>query len=118
MKNDLNVILPPAGNYLSTNQPFHRRLLVGTPWQMAKLPYDLYCLHAMYNPWEVSRLIKDDPVRFSIVRDPLDQFVSLWDYQFLSMKYGVTLEDYVFANKSDPKFKDRKHIALGRNQVI
>lgn len=64
----------------------------------------MYCMHTIFDHAEVSTVMnatKGDfgVVYFSILRDPVDLFVSLWDYVGFSKMYNVTLEEYAFANK-------------------
>ena len=53
---------------------------------------------------------------FTILRDPVDVFVSLWDYYELAKKYGVSLDEYARREKVGD-LKDRLHKVHGRNEV-
>ncbi len=119
--------LPLRGNYLGRNYPFHRSALWGTPWESANLEYDIFCVHHVFNYNEASYVMgkggpgtQTKPIYFSILRDPVDQFVSLWDYAQLSSMYKVSLEDYALADKSaSVNLTDRSKISnLGRNQML
>jgi len=123
MKHELNVVLPKSGNYLGQKSPFKADLLRGTPWQIAGLHYNLFCLHNRWNGPEVDKLmgrIKNQrPIYFTILRDPVDLFISLWDYLQLSSKYGgISLEEYALSDKTG-RYKDRiGNSGFGRNQML
>ena len=78
----MNVVLPKSGNYLGQKSPFQANLLRGTPWQTAGLHYNLFCLHNRWNGPEVDKLMgrikNEKPIYFTILRDPVDLFISLW----------------------------------------
>ena len=82
LKHELNVVLPKSGNYLGQKLPFQANLLRGTPWQIAGLHYNLFCLHNRWNGPEVDKLMgrikNEKPIYFTILRDPVDLFISLW----------------------------------------
>ena len=118
-KHDMNAVLPVSGNYVGRYKPFHRAALVGTPWEAAGLEYDLYCLHGIWNFSQVDKLLGYEARYFSILRDPVELFISLWDYASLDKLYHCSLEEYAFANKTHGRFKDRIHMSnLGRNQML
>ena len=52
------MVLPPAGNYVGKYAPFHPRVLRGTPWERAGLPYDVYALHGIWNGTAVGEVMK------------------------------------------------------------
>ena len=57
---------------------------------------------------------------FSIIRDPIDLFTSLWDYAKLGDVYRMPLERYALSDKTG-SLADRKRIMLrhvGRNQML
>ena len=86
LKNELNVVLPKLGTNFGYIYPFTVDLLFGTPWQIAGLEYNLFCLHNRWNGAEVEKLFdqgknsQKKPIYFTILRDPIDLFISLWDY--------------------------------------
>lgn len=104
LKHELNVVLPKSGNYLGKKSLFSVDLLKGTPWQQAGLQYNLFCLHNRWNGAEVEKLFgrmkNQRPIYFTILRDPVELFVSLWDYLELGKKYGgISLEQYAMSDK-------------------
>ena len=95
-RRNLTMALPATGNYLGRYKPFHTSMLYGTPW--AEADFDVFCLHTIWNGDQVRRLMKA-PARkgvkfFSILRDPVELFRSLWDYAELETYFRVSLEDY------------------------
>ena len=54
---------------------------------------------------------------FTIIRDPLRLFISLWDYYELGNLYGMSLETYALSNKTGP-LEDRRFWDFGRNQLM
>ena len=61
LRDGLNVVMPPEGNYVGKYAPFHPRLLRGTPWERAGLPYDVYALHGIWNGSAVGEVMKSRP---------------------------------------------------------
>ncbi|TRY70384.1 hypothetical protein TCAL_08906 [Tigriopus californicus] len=115
---DLNVALPRVGNYVGRNRPFHRSVLWDTPWDAINMTYNFYCLHGIWNYDEVNLLMGPGTKYITILRDPIELFISMWDYVNFSKSYKVTLEEYALSNKTG-LLKDRKNVAhLGRNQML
>ena len=54
LKHDLNVVMPKSGNYLGKSH-FNADLLKGTPWEIAGMHYNIFCLHNKWNGPEVER---------------------------------------------------------------
>ena len=61
LRDGLNVVMPPEGNYVGKYDPFHPRVLRGTPWERAELPYDMYALHGIWNRSAVGEVMKSRP---------------------------------------------------------
>ena len=108
------------------NQPkeiaFHPSMIANTPWERAGLAYDVYGLHGIWNPATVRAVMERDPkgrgLYFSILRDPVELFSSLWDYVNLGKHYNMSLEAYALSDKTG-RLRDRslmKHV--GRNQML
>ncbi|TRY70382.1 hypothetical protein TCAL_08905 [Tigriopus californicus] len=115
---DLNVALPRVGNHVGRNRPFHRSVLWDTPWDAINMTYNFYCLHGIWNFDEVNLLMGPGTKYITILRDPIELFISMWDYVNFSKSYKVTLEEYALSNKTG-LLKDRKNVAhLGQNQML
>jgi hypothetical protein len=120
--NDLNIVLPMTGNYVGRYIPFNNAVLWGTPSEQANLQYDMYCLHGIWNYTGVNGIMnRGDGKRgfyFSILRDPIELFTSLWDYTKKSNLYGVSLETYALSPKVGKLADRRSNSNLGRNQML
>ena len=79
------------------------------------MTYDIFCLHNIWNFSEVNFIMggdKEGTVYFSILRDPVEQFISIWDYVGLSNDYlHISLEEYALVDKTEEMYKDRKKFA-------
>lgn len=70
--------------------------------------YSVFGLHTRWEHAHVKDLIGDqggDAKYFSIVRDPVDLFISMWDYYDFSTAFKMDLE--TFASKKSKAFKKR-----------
>ena len=109
LKHDLNVVLPERNywprNYLGKFYPprdfknqdhFKRDFLSNTIWEKAHLEYDMIYCHTRWNHSAVSKVLSDkgDVFYFSIVRDPIEQFRSFWDFYHIGRILNSTLEKY------------------------
>lgn len=77
-ENNLNVVIPKSGAYLSRKTLFQRSSLDSAPWR--NLSFDIFSLHNRWNNEEVIALLGEGTPAFTIVRDPVDVFVSLYYY--------------------------------------
>lgn len=102
LKENLNLALPLKFNYLSRTELFNRSAVLNTPW--GNLPVDIFTLHNRWNLPEVEALMGSSTFTFSIVRNPVDQFESLYTYMQLNVTYGMKLPKYIEV--------------LGKNQTI
>ncbi|EFX80928.1 hypothetical protein DAPPUDRAFT_303767 [Daphnia pulex] len=119
-KNHLNVVLPDSGNYLSTIDLFNHKSLANTKWK--DLPFDIFSLHNRWNRNEVMKVLDDEVPTFTIVRDPVEVFVSMFHYQDKFREfYGVKdIHDMVVKiqeNPSAPELNQRWMKYVGRNQM-
>ena len=129
VKQSLNVVLPEKGvkyelNFLEINFiniPYYKgnnidfnpkeALDFRRPLLQHGLDYSVFCLHVPegWNHTQVGGLIGDqgggNAKYFSILRDPVDLFVSIWDYFGFSRAYRMDLES--FATKTSNDFKER-----------
>ena len=70
--------------------------------------YSVFCLHTIWEHDRVKELIGDhggEAKYFSIVRDPVDLFISMWDYYDFSTAFKMNLE--TFATNTSNAFKMR-----------
>lgn len=116
-KEDLNVVAPLEGNHITKTELLHHQVLQGTPW--ANLEMHLLALHARWNHAGVMRLLgPESPRTFTILRDPVDLFESLYAYHRMNDTFGVDLKDFVQLIKDRSSSDDvRNQGIFGRNQM-
>jgi hypothetical protein len=117
-RNELNVVIPRVGNYLSMMGLFNHKSVTRTPW--GKLDMHLFALHNRWNYPEVKRLMEPEATRFSIVRNPMDLFESLYGYMWMSRRFGISIHRFIqlIGQKKQDKFTNRRIDNIyGRNQL-
>ncbi|KAK4010378.1 hypothetical protein OUZ56_019524 [Daphnia magna] len=89
LKNELNLVLPEKGNYLSTTELFDRASLSATKWR--DLNFDIFSLHNRWNKKEVVELLREEVPTFTIIREPVEVFESMFHYLDPQLRefYGV-----------------------------
>jgi len=117
VNNSLNVVLPSQGNYLGRYIPFTRSMISNTPWELAGLEYDIFCLHTIWNQDEVANTLGPGTTYFTMLRDPVELFESLWNYASFKSYYHISLEEFAFVPKTG-LFSQRAYKNLGRNQML
>ena len=113
----LNFVLPRDGNYLGRVSHYSRTMVADTDWQRAGLQSSIFCLHTRWNKEEVEATIGPGAAYFTILRDPLEQFMSMWVYYDLGGVYGTSLEQFALSDKVG-KLARRKEGRLGRNMML
>ena len=75
--------------------------LRNTLWFKAQMAPQIFCLHNRWNGENVAKLYApfgSQPYYFSILRDPVALFISLWDYYGLSQKMnGTSLQEFAMS---------------------
>ncbi|XP_032798776.2 galactosylceramide sulfotransferase [Daphnia magna] len=120
LRDKLNLALPSGGNYLSRVKLFHRNSVLHTKW--GHLPVNVFTLHNRWNYPETIALMGKSTFTFTIIRDPVDQFESLYVYMGLNKFYGKDFIDFVRAlknNKYNVTDVNRRAVGglFGRNQI-
>ena len=67
------------------------RAVVGTPWDLAGMEYDILALHARYNRRKIQAVMGEDAKYVTMLRDPVDLFESAYEYYRMYRKFGMTL---------------------------
>jgi len=114
--------LGPPWNQYSLNTPFRATWLDGLPWtSMAKEKgYNTVALHTMWDQQEVEQVLgTGHTVRYiTILREPVDQFESLYSYSHFERKLGMGLEQFVAEYVVPGREVARVNGYLGRNQQL
>ncbi|XP_059351555.1 galactosylceramide sulfotransferase-like [Daphnia carinata] len=117
--NKLNVVLPANGNYLSTTQLFNHASLKTAKWK--DVDFDVFCLHSRWNKDEIMKVLREETRTFTIVRDPVEVFVSMFHFQDPVREfYGVKdIHEMVnlIQNTSASALNKRWLGFVGRNQM-
>ena len=120
----LNVVTPLNNSYLSRENLFNRKIVTkGTPW--AKLEMDVFTLHNRWNHKEVMELMGSTARTFSVVRQPVDLFESLYSYFNLNDTFELNLKEFVHYLRNESVWKGqpfnvvhrRQRGSFGRNQL-
>lgn len=107
---NLNLVLPKVANYLPDNDGFKASKLSDTLWYRSNMAPDIFCLHNRWNGPEVGKLFHPkEPYYFSILRDPVSLFVSLWDYYALSKYSGMNLKQFIALEDKPEALKKPDH---------
>ena len=81
--------------------------------------YSVFCLHTIWDHDRVKKLIGDNGGEgkyFSMVRDPVDLFISMWDYYDFSTAFKMDLE--TFATNTSLVFKKRSDRMITNQRVL
>ena len=96
--------------------PFQVSTVAVTPWH--HLGYDILAHHTIWNQQEVQKIMPNDTVYISILRNPVDLFESLYSYAELGKVYNKSLEEFALADKESGPLSQRAFGHLGQNQML
>ena len=122
-ENDFNIVIPEVGNYLSTTELFNASAIASARW--AKLKFNIFTLHNRWNYPQVIKLLGSQTRTFTIIRDPVNVFESMYSYVHLekggTSGYGYDIHMFVRElekNKKNVLLNKRKfENRFGRNQI-
>lgn len=120
-KHQLKLVIPAEGNYLSKTTLFERTTaLKKAKWK--DVEFDVFALHNRWNHNEVKALLGENIPTFTIVRDPVDAFVSMFHFQPDFKKYYRVDDIHAFVAKvktmGDGPYMNRRWLGIvGRNQM-
>ena len=63
-------------------------MVFDTPWHKQGLKYNLFAVHTIWNYEKISSIMGRNGVYFSILRDPAELYISLWNY----FRFGKQLQ--------------------------
>ena len=58
------------------------------------MSYSILCLHTRFNRKEMERVMGDNTVYFTMLRDPVDVFESQYGYYKLEKQFGISLGNF------------------------
>lgn len=109
-KNQLNFAVPKSGHQLYGNN----WNLVGNEYNVS---YNFFLLHARFKYGDIAKVMghSNQTTYITMIRDPVDIFVSAWDYYKLGGSYKMTIEEFA---RAPPSVTKRKSGMLGTNQLL
>jgi hypothetical protein len=92
---------PPTDQY-RLDRPFQAAWLGAAPWRamVEEQGYNCLTLHTMWSQQEVEKVLGGggEAVRYiTILRDPVDQFESLYSFVHFEKKFNMNIEEFVSA---------------------
>ena len=128
MNKDWNFVLPPHGSHLGppSNQyqltiPWKRSWIQDVSWRAMTdaQGYNIFALHTKWNQNEVSRVLGSGAKFVTILRNPVDNFESLYNYVHFENHFNhMSLEQFVQEYIEKRKPIQRINQYLGRNQQL
>jgi len=110
---------PPNNQYL-LNRPFSSSWLDNVPWNemVQQQGYNVFAVHTQWDQGEVERVLGPGAKYFTILRDPVDQFESLYNYVHFDKSFNMDLEGFVEHYIVGKRPIQRVNGYLGRNQQL
>lgn len=93
-----NIVLPTSGYSFDCGVPFRSSMASGVEWEeMVKSQgYNLFALHTKYHHPEVTRIMGNGMIYVTILRDPVDQFISAFKFYNYNVKFNTAnLRDFI-----------------------
>jgi len=114
--------LGPPRNQYRLDTPFQASWVDNTDWQgmVEEQGYNVMALHTMWDQQEVEKVLGNgSDVRFiTILRNPVDQFESMYNYVHFEETFHMDLETFINVYLKPGLKVDRVHGYLGRNQQL
>ena len=118
---NLTVVLPDTGEDIGFGKVirgFSKNVIKDTTWFKAGLKPQILAVHTVWNNIdavvEVMKLSDENPILFTILRDPVEVLISTWDYFGYSDGSDLTLDKFFGENKHlsklSPKFRWLKRV--------
>jgi len=104
-KHKLNVVLPKRGNLIGYPHGFTQKSIENTDWFQAHVKPDIFCMHTKWTNFSaIQEFMGDGTIYFTILRDPIQTFISMWDYYNLDQmffKHNLSISEF-FNKKNLP----------------
>jgi len=112
--------LGPPGNQYSLTRPFSSAWITDMPWHaMTEAQgYNIFALHTKWNQEEVEKVLGDGAKYVTILRDPVDEFESLYNYVHFENIFHMNLEKFASSYVKKRRPIPRVNSYLGRNQQL
>jgi len=127
MNSDWNFVMYSAGSHLgppsnqyNLNRPFSSSWLRDVPWHdmVQEQGYNILAFHTKWDQGEVERVLGDGAKYITILRDPVDEFESLYNYVHFEKTFHMDLEQFVSDYIGARRPIQRVNGYLGRNQQL
>ena len=127
MNSGWNFVLPSVGSHLGppANQyqltvPFKAAWLEDVPWRamVQDQGYNIFALHTKWSQTQVEKIMGAGTKYVTIMRDPVDNFESLYNYVHFEKVFKMSLEEFVHQYIEKRKPIQRVNQYLGRNQQL
>jgi len=127
MNSDWNFVMYSAGSHLGPpsnqyllNRPFSSSWVRDVPWQgmVQEQGYNILAFHTKWDQGEVERVLGDGAKYVTILRDPVDEFESLYNYVHFDKTFHMDVEKFVTEYIGARRPIQRVNGYLGRNQQL
>ncbi|XP_013787292.2 galactose-3-O-sulfotransferase 4-like isoform X2 [Limulus polyphemus] len=115
-RHDLLFVLPKTGNYLGHPHPFHHNMALKLKPSAVNTRYNIIAHHTRFNYSELKRVVPEDAIFITILRDPAELFESLYSYYTLEYFYGTPVSNFG-VNKTKRDINKRFTGRIGINQM-
>ncbi|KAK4301247.1 hypothetical protein Pmani_026582 [Petrolisthes manimaculis] len=101
-QHDLQPALPDHSNYFGGGlRTFRSEFYTGSPW--AKLGVNIFAIHTKWNHDEVAKIMPNNTVYVTIIREPTSLFTSLFSYSLFQKRTGLTADEYILQTPVEGK---------------
>ena len=110
---------PPTNQYL-LNRPFSSSWVRDVPWHdmVQEEGYNIFAFHTKWDQGEVERVLGAGGKYVTILRDPVDEFESLYNYVHFEKTFHMDVEQFVADYIGARRHVQRVNGYLGRNQQL
>lgn len=113
-ENSLTFAIPERSWMYSFKEPFNHTMISNLPW--AKLGYDLFIFHSVWNYPEVKQVLPD-AVYITLLRDPVNCYESNYVYMGLQNAFKMDINKFATV-KAAARIPRRTKAIIGKNQLL
>lgn len=92
-EHELSFALPASSNYLGWKLPFRPRM-IPPDLRSPDGKYNMFLLHTRFSEDAISQVMPEDSVYVTILREPMEQFESLWGFYELEKFYNMPIDQF------------------------